>query len=350
MSFTRNIFTSSATIIFSFFLIPAHAVSGLTGAGGTFPAPIYEKWAAEYRIISGKRVNYQGIGSSGGIRQIKARTIDFAGTDIPLKDEELDKLQLFQFPAVIGGVVVAVNIPGISSGDLILDGAVLGDIYLGNIRRWNDKAITRLNPGLNLPDIPIAVIRRADGSGTTYIFTRYLSKVNPEWNRKIGAGANVNWPTGMGGKGNSGVAVFVQRVRGAIGFVEYSYAKPDNMSYTRMINADGKTVNPSQSSFSAAGKGANWGKQLALDLTNQKGENAWPITAITFILIHKQQINAARGSGVLNFFDWSFHNGHWLAQDLDYAMLPDSVINNIRNSWRDNITDGRGQPLLDKSN
>jgi phosphate transport system substrate-binding protein len=345
MTIIRNAFTRNAAVILSLFIAPAHAVNSLTGAGGTFPAPIYAKWADEYRKASGTRVNYQGIGSSGGIRQINAGTIDFAGTDIPLKDEDLDAMQLFQFPAVIGGVVLAVNIPGIASGELILSGPVLGDIYLGNIKRWNDPAIARLNPGRKLPNIPVAVIRRADGAGTTYVFTRYLSKVNPEWEKRVGTGATVNWPTGMGGKGNSGVAAFVQRVRGAIGFVEYTYAKPDNMAYSRMINADGKVVSPNEAAFSAAGNGADWSKTFAVDLTNQKGVDAWPITAATFILLHKQQKNAARGSGVLHFFDWSFNNGQRLALALDYAMLPDSVLNKIRTAWNKNITDSNGKAL-----
>jgi len=323
----------------------AFAATNLTGAGGTFPAPVYAKWADAYQKATGTQVNYQGIGSSGGVKQIIAKTVDFGASDAPMKDEDLAKNGLFQFPTVIGGVVLAVNIPGIKSGQLTLDGATLGDIYLGKIKKWNDAAITKLNPGVKLPDTNIAVVRRADGSGTSYVFTSYLAKVNSEWKDKIGAGSTVNWPTGLGGKGNDGVAAFVQRLPGSIGYVEYAYAKQNNLAYTKLVDADGKAISPTEESFSAAAKGADWSKTFAQDLTNQKGDNAWPISSTTFILIYKDQQDAAKGTEVLKFFDWAYKNGNKLTTDLDYAALPESVVEQIRAAWKTNVKDSSGKAL-----
>jgi phosphate transport system substrate-binding protein len=345
MKLMRNTVAGLVAATFSLTAMSAFAATNLTGAGGTFPAPVYAKWADAYQKANGTQVNYQGIGSSGGVKQIIAKTVDFGASDAPMKDEDLAKNGLFQFPTVIGGVVLAVNIPGIKSGQLTLDGATLGDIYLGKIKKWNDAAITKLNPGVKLPDTNIAVVRRADGSGTSYVFTSYLAKVNSEWKDKIGAGSTVNWPTGLGGKGNDGVAAFVQRLPGSIGYVEYAYAKQNNLAYTKLVDADGKAISPTEESFSAAAKGADWSKTFAQDLTNQKGDNAWPISSTTFILVYKDQKDAAKGTEVLKFFDWAYKNGNKLTTDLDYAALPESVVEQIRTAWKTNIKDSSGKAL-----
>ena len=345
MKLMRNTVAGLVAATFSLTAMSAFAASNLTGAGGTFPAPVYAKWADAYQKETGNQVNYQGIGSSGGVKQIIAKTVDFGASDAPMKEEDLTKNGLFQFPTVIGGVVLAVNIPGIKSGQLTLDGATLGDIYLGKIKKWNDAAITKLNPGVKLPDTNIAVVRRADGSGTSFVFTSYLAKVNNEWKEKIGSGSTVNWPTGLGGKGNDGVAAFVQRLPGSIGYVEYAYAKQNNLAYTKLVDADGKAITPTEESFSAAAKGADWTKTFAQDLTNQKGNNAWPISSTTFILIYKDQQDAAKGTEVLKFFDWAYKNGNKLTTDLDYAALPDSVVEQIRAAWKTNVKDSSGKAL-----
>lgn len=322
------------------------AATNVTGAGGTFPAPVYAKWAAEYQKQVGPEINYQGIGSSGGIKQILAKTVDFGASDAPMSDDDLAKNGLFQFPTVIGGVVLAVNIPGVKSGELILDGKTLGDIYLGTIKKWNDPAITKLNPKVKLPDTNINVVRRADGSGTSFVFTSYLSKVNADWASKIGKGSTVNWPVGLGGKGNDGVAAFVQRLPGSIGYVEYAYAKQNNLTWTKLFDADGKVVEPSQQSFSNSAKGADWSKSFAQDLTFQKGKDAWPISSTTFILVYKKQDDAAKGAEVLKFFDWSYKNGNAIASSLDYAPLPDSVTSQVRAAWKANVKDASGKALF----
>jgi len=345
MKLMRNTVAGLVAATFSLTAMSAFAASNLTGAGGTFPAPVYAKWADAYQKETGNQVNYQGIASSGGVKQIIAKTVDFGASDAPMKEEDLTKNGLFQFPTVIGGVVLAVNIPGIKSGQLTLDGATLGDIYLGKIKKWNDAAITKLNPGVKLPDTNIAVVRRADGSGTSFVFTSYLAKVNNEWKEKIGSGSTVNWPTGLGGKGNDGVAAFVQRLPGSIGYVEYAYAKQNNLAYTKLVDADGKAITPTEESFSAAAKGADWTKTFAQDLTNQKGDNAWPISSTTFILIYKDQQDAAKGTEVLKFFDWAYKNGNKLTTDLDYAALPDSVVEQIRAAWKTNVKDSSGKAL-----
>lgn len=345
MKLMRNTVAGIVAATFSLTAMSAFAASNLTGAGGTFPAPVYAKWADAYQKATGNQVNYQGIGSSGGVKQIIAKTVDFGASDAPMKEEDLQKNGLFQFPTVIGGVVLAVNIPSIKSGQLTLDGATLGDIYLGKIKKWNDAAITKLNPGVKLPDTNIAVVRRADGSGTSFVFTSYLTKVSSEWKDKIGAGSTVNWPVGLGGKGNDGVAAFVQRLPGSIGYVEYAYAKQNNLAYTKLVDADGKSISPTEASFSAAAKGADWKKTFAQDLTNQKGDNAWPISSTTFILVYKEQANAANGAEVLKFFDWSYKNGGKLTTDLDYATLPESVVEQVRAAWKSNIKDSSGKAL-----
>lgn len=345
MTLMQKTLAQCVAVTLSLSAVSAFAATNLTGAGGTFPAPVYNKWAAEYNKETGAQVNYQGIGSSGGVKQIIAKTVDFGASDAPMKEEDLQKNGLFQFPTVIGGVVLAVNIPGVKSGQLTLDGKIVGDIYLGNIKKWNDPAIVKLNPDVQLPDSNINVVRRADGSGTSFVFTSYLSKVSSDWNSKVGKGNTVNWPTGLGGKGNDGVAAFVQRLPGSIGYVEYAYAKQNNLAYTKLIDADGKAVEPSEQSFSDAAKGANWSESFAQDLTYQKGENAWPIASTTFILMHKEQANAEKGAAVLKFFDWAYKNGDETTTSLDYATLPDSVVEQIRAAWKTNVKDSSGKAL-----
>jgi phosphate transport system substrate-binding protein len=320
----------------------------VTGAGATFPAPIYAKWADAYNKASGARINYQSVGSGAGIRQIKAKTVDFGATDMPLTDADLAKDGLIQFPTVIGGVVPVVNIKGIAPGQIKITGAVLGDIYLGKISKWNDAALAALNPGVPLPSADIAVVRRADGSGTTFIFTNYLSKANAEWKAKVGEGTAVNWPTGAGGKGNEGVSAFVQRLPNSIGYVEYAYAKQNKMSYMQLRNKDGAYVTPTDSAFKAAAAGAEWNKSFYQILTEQAGKDSWPITGATYILMYKQQDKPANASNTLKFFDWAYANGDKMADDLDYVPLPAAVKDLVRKQWADNLKDGAGKTIAFK--
>jgi phosphate transport system substrate-binding protein len=318
----------------------------ITGAGATFPAPVYAKWAEAYQKATGVKMNYQSIGSSGGIRQINAKTVDFGASDAPLTAEQLEKDGLMQFPAVIGGVVPVVNLPGVKPGEMRLTGQVLGDIFLGKIVKWNDKAIADLNPGMKLPAQDIAPVRRADGSGTTFIFTNYLSKVNADWKAKIGEGQAVQWPVGMGGKGNEGVAAFVQRLPGAIGYVEYAYAKQNKLAHTLLRNADGQFVGPDDDTFKAAAAGADWGKSaFGAILTEQKGKESWPITGATFILLHKVPAKPQQSVEVMKFFDWSYANGAKLAADLDYVPLPDALTKQIKAAWASQVKDAGGKAL-----
>jgi phosphate transport system substrate-binding protein len=317
----------------------------VTGAGASFPAPVYAKWADAYNKATGVRVNYQSVGSGAGIKQITAKTVDFGASDAPLTDEALNKDGLIQFPTVIGGVVPVVNIAGVAPGKLRLTGQVLGDIYLGKITKWNDPAITALNPGVALPDAAIAVVRRADGSGTSFIFTNYLSKVNAEWKSKVGEGTAVNWPTGAGGKGNEGVSAFVQRLPNSIGYVEYAYAKQNKMSYVLMQNREGAFVSPDDEAFKAAAAGADWSKSFYQILTDQPGKNAWPITGATFILMHKSQAKPASATTALKFFDWAYKSGDKMAEELDYVPLPASVKDLVRKQWASQIKDGSGNAV-----
>ena len=320
----------------------------ITGAGATFPAPIYAKWADAYNKATGARINYQSVGSGAGIRQIKARTVDFGASDMPLKDEELAKDGMVQFPTVIGGVVPVVNIKGIAPGQMKLTGQVLGDIYLGKITKWNDPAIAALNAGVTLPDASIAAVRRADGSGTTFLFTNYLSKVNAEWKTKVGEGTAVNWPTGAGGKGNEGVSAFVQRLPNSIGYVEYAYAKQNKMSHVMLKNRDGQFVGPDEDNFKAAAAGAEWAKSFYQVLTEQPGKEAWPITGATFILMHKSQDKPESAANALKFFEWAYSSGDKMAADLDYVPMPDNVKTMIRKLWADNIKDASGKAVAYK--
>ncbi|MCG1041780.1 phosphate ABC transporter substrate-binding protein PstS [Mycetohabitans sp. B8] len=319
----------------------------ITGAGSTFAAPIYTKWADAYQKSGGGKVNYQGIGSSGGIKQIIAKTVAFAGSDAPLKDKDLAKDGLFQFPTVVGGVVPVINVPGIKAGELVLSGEVLGDIYLGKIKKWNNPAIVALNPKVNLPDTDVAVVRRADGSGTSFIWTNYLSKVNAEWKSKVGEGTTVNWPVGTGGKGNDGVAAFVQRLPGSIGYVEWAYAKQNHMTYTALKNQAGTVVEPKTETFKAAAVGADWKKSFYQILTNQPGKQAWPVVGATFVLLHTAQDKPEQGKEALKFFDWAFKNGTQAANELDYISLPESVVSEIRTQWKSKVKDGAGKALAE---
>ena len=311
----------------------AFAQQEATGAGASFPAPLYSKWASDYNKATGVKINYQSVGSGAGLRQIEAKTVDFGASDAPLKDEDLNKKGLVQFPTVIGGVVPVVNIKGIAPGQIKLSGQVLGDIYLGKISNWSDPAIKALNPGVALPDASIAPVRRADGSGTSFIFTNYLSKVNAEWKSKVGEGTAVNWPTGAGGKGNEGVAAFVGRLPNSIGYVEYAYVKQNKMTYVQMQNAEGQFVSPDDSAFKAAAAGADWAKSFYQILTNQPGKDAWPLTSATFILMQKSQEKPVQAATSLKFFEWAYKTGDKTASDLDYVPMPDSVKETILKSW-----------------
>ena len=319
----------------------------VTGAGATFPAPLYAKWAADYNRATGIKINYQSVGSGAGLRQIDAKTVDFGASDMPLKDDELAKKGLIQFPTVIGGVVPVVNIKGIAPGQLKLNGQVLGDIYLGKITKWTDAAIKALNPTLPLPDVAISPVRRADGSGTSFIFTNYLSKVNPEWKTKVGEGTAVNWPVGAGGKGNEGVAAFVGRLPNSIGYVEYAYVKQNKMTFTQMRNAAGSFVSPDDTAFKAAAAGADWAKSFYQILTEQPGKDAWPITGATFILMHKVQDKPAQAASSLKFFEWAYKNGDKTADDLDYVPMPAIVKTAIEKTWAD-IKDASGKAVAFK--
>ena len=338
----------SVAVVVAAFGSGAVLAQDVTGAGASFPAPIYAKWADAYNKVSGARINYQSVGSGAGIKQIKSKTVDFGATDMPLKDEELKADGLIQFPTVIGGVVPVVNVAGIGPGQLKLTGQVLGDIYLGKVTKWNDPAIAALNTGLKLPDAAISPVRRADGSGTSFIFTNYLSKVNAEWKTKVGEGTAVNWPTGAGGKGNEGVSAFVQRLPNSIGYVEYAYAKQNKMAHVQLKNAAGNFVEPDDLNFKAAAANADWAKSFYQVLTEQPGKDSWPLTGATFILMHKAQDKPAQASASLKFFDWSYASGDKMASDLEYVPLPDSLKALVHKLWAAEIKDAAGKPVAFK--
>ena len=323
------------------------SAQNVTGAGASFPAPVYAKWASDYNKATGIKINYQSVGSGAGIRQIDAKTVDFGASDMPLSDEVLAKKGQIQFPTVMGSVTPVVNIKGIGPGQLKLTGPVLADIYLGKITKWNDKAITALNPGLALPDAAIAPVRRADGSGTTFGFTNYLSQVSPEWKEKVGEGTAVNWPVGAGGKGNEGVSAFVGRLPNSIGYVEFAYAKQNKMAHTQLQNRDGVFVQPGDDSVKAAAAGADWDKTFYQILGNKPGKNAWPIASATFILMHKVQDKPENAAQTLKFFDWVYQNGDQAASDLEYVPMPASVKDAIRKSWAQ-IKDASGKAIAYK--
>ena len=311
------------------------SAADLTGAGATFPYPIYSKWAEAYKAQTGIGLNYQSIGSGGGIKQIKAKTVDFGASDMPLKPEELDREDLVQFPAIIGGVVPVVNLAGVQPGQIKLTADILAAIYLDKITRWTDIRIKELNPSVKFPDQDITVVHRADGSGTTFLFTDWLSKTNAEWKETVGSGTAVKWPAGVGGKGNEGVAANIQRIPGSIGYVEYAYAKKNKIAHAQLKNRDGKFVQPDDETFKAAADGAEWTTTngMATILTDQKGANAWPITGASFIIMHRKQAEPLVGKAVLKFFSWSFNNGSAMATELDYVPLPKSVQDKVRVEW-----------------
>jgi phosphate transport system substrate-binding protein len=316
----------------------AHAAD-VTGAGASFIYPVMTKWSADYSKATGKQVNYQSIGSGGGIAQIKAGTVDFGSSDAPLKPEELAKSGLAQFPSVIGGVVPVVHVKGVESGAMKLDGETLANIFLGKVKKWNDPAIAALNGGLQLPDKKITVVHRSDGSGTTFNFVNYLSKVNAEWKDKVGEGTSVKWPTGIGGKGNEGVAAYVKQIDGGIGYVELSYALQNKLTFTRMKNAAGNFVQPRDETFQAAAANADWGsaQDFYLVMTDAPGEESWPITATNFILMYKQPKNAATAKNAKEFFRWVYANGDAQAKALDYVPLPDALVQQIEAYWSQNM-------------
>jgi len=340
------------------FLVPAALVAALalpqvvlaadiTGAGATFPYPIYAKWADAYKKATGTGMNYQSIGSGGGIKQITAKTVNFGASDMPMKAEDLEKNGLMQFPAIMGGVVPVYNLKGIGTGEIKFTGELLANIYLGKIKKWNDAAIAGANPGVKLPDENITVVHRSDGSGTTFLWTNYLSKVSGDWKGSVGEGTSVKWPTGVGGKGNEGVASYVQKINGSLGYVEYAYAKQNKLAAGQMRNKAGKFVSPDDTTFKAAAAGAEWTKTpgMGVVLTDQAGDASWPVTGASFILIHKVQDKPEAGKEVLKFFSWAFANGQKMADELDYVPMPDPVIKVIQAEWK-NVKDPSGKPVF----
>jgi phosphate transport system substrate-binding protein len=325
---------------------PALAID-ISGAGATFPYPIYAKWADAYKKETGNGLNYQSIGSGGGIKQIKAKTVTFGASDAPLPGKELDESGLIQFPMVMGGIVPVVNIEGIKSGDLVIDGPTLAKIFLGEIKTWNDQAIAKLNPSAKLPSQPIAVVHRSDGSGTTYNFAYYLAEVSPDWRSKVGFNTSVEWPVGIGAKGNEGVANNVAQTKGSIGYVEYAYAKQNKLTHTKMVNKAGKTVEPTSAAFQAAAANANWESVpgYGVILANQPGAESWPMTAATWILMYKKPQDPAAAAEALNFFAWAYDKGAKMAEELDYIPMPKNVADSVKKTWTSEVKDASGKPL-----
>jgi phosphate transport system substrate-binding protein len=349
MKFTHTI--AAVGLAAAALVAPAHAVD-ISGAGATFPYPIYAKWADTYKKETGAGLNYQSIGSGGGIKQIQAKTVTFGATDMPLKGEQLEKDGLVQFPTVMGGVVPVVNIEGIKSGEVVLDGPTLARIFLGEVKSWNDPAIAKLNANAKLPAQAIVIVHRSDGSGTTFLFTDYLSKVSPEWKTKVGANTAVEWPGGLGAKGNEGVANNVAQTKGSIGYVEYAYAKQNKMTTASMINKDGKVVAPTAEAFKAAAANADWEGTpgFGVILTNEPGAASWPLAGATFILMHKQPKDVAAASEALKFFAWAYAKGAKMSEELDYVPMPDKVVGAIQKAWAAQIKDPSGKPLYALSN
>ncbi len=341
--FLKSLAVTAGTVV-AFSSVQA---ADITGAGATFPYPIYAKWAEAYKKQTNTGLNYQSIGSGGGIKQIKVKTVDFGASDMPLKAADLESEGLIQFPAVMGGVVPIVNLEGVKPGQMKLTGDVLAGIYLGKITKWNAPEIVALNAGVKLPDSDITVVHRSDGSGTTFLFTDYLSKVNPAFKATVGAGTAVKWPAGVGGKGNEGVAANVQRIKGSVGYVEYAYAKRNKMQHTQLKNADGQFVQPDDQNFQAAAAGADWAKTpgFGVVLTNQPGKASWPITGASFILLHKVQADAAKGKEVLKFFDWAYKNGGAMATELDYVPMPAAVVKLVQDAWKAQVKDASGKAI-----
>ena len=331
---------------------PVMAQMSINGAGATFPQPVYAKWAYKYNEAKGVKVNYQGIGSGGGVAQVKAKTVDFGGTDDPLKPEEIKQMGVYQFPTLMGGVVPALHVQGVQAGQLVLDGPTLAKIFMGEIAKWNDPALKKLNPKLNLPDKDITTVHRSDGSGTNFIFTSYLAAVSPEFKSKVGVGKSVNWPgkNNVGAKGNPGVAGQVQNIDGSIGYVEYAYAVQNKIPTADMINKAGKVVKPTLESFGSAAASADWKSAplgYGLMLVDEPGENSWPIVGATYIMMFKDYPDAAKGKAVMDFFAWAFQNGAGIAKELDYVALPENVVKMVEADWAKEITCG-GKPILKK--
>uniref|UniRef100_UPI004057A96D phosphate ABC transporter substrate-binding protein PstS n=1 Tax=Candidatus Electronema sp. TaxID=2698783 RepID=UPI004057A96D len=338
---------AAAVVMAALNIAPAAAQTvSVNGAGASFPFPVYGQWAHQYNELTKVQLNYQSIGSGGGIAQIKAKTVDFGASDDPLKTEELNQVGLLQFPMIMGGVVPIINVEGIEPGKMLLTNALVADIFLGKVSKWNDPAIAGLNPGLKLPEQKITVVRRADGSGTTSIFTNYLAKVSPEWKEKVGAGKTVEWPVGVGGKGNEGVSAYVRKVKGSIGYVEYAYALQNKLSHVKLRNRDGGEVEPTSATFQAAAANAEWKAEegFGLFLTDQPGKESWPITGVSYILVYKQQDKADIAQAMLKFFDWAYKHGKETAEKLHYVAMPENVIQMVQETWAKEITAG-GKPV-----
>lgn len=346
-SFKRGLVGAAIACVAAAGMAGAAQAADITGAGATFPYPIYAKWAEAYKAHSGVGLNYQSIGSGGGIKQISAKTVGFGASDMPLSGDKLDKIGLTQFPTVMGGVVPVYNLKGIGAGEIKFTGPLLADIYMGKVTSWNDPAIAKVNPGVKLPNQPITVVHRSDGSGTTFIYTNYLSKVSPEWKDKVGNSTAVQWPTGIGGKGNEGVAAFVQKSNGSIGYVEYAYALQNKLTYGQLQNQAGHFVKPESSAFQAAAANADWKSKpgFGILLTDQPGAKSWPISGATFILMYKKQADPAQALQILKFFSWSYENGDDMANSLDYVPMPTSVVDQIKAAWAAKITDESGKPI-----
>jgi phosphate transport system substrate-binding protein len=337
----------AAGLISAAAIIPAFAAD-ISGAGATFPFPLYAKWADAYKKETGVGLNYQSIGSGGGIKQIEAKTVTFGASDMPLKADQLDKSGLIQFPTVMGGVIPTYNLDGVGAGEITLDGPTLAKIYLGEIKTWDDPAIKKLSPNAKLPSTPIVVVHRSDGSGTTFLFTDYLSQVSPDFKSKVGSNASVQWPTGIGAKGNEGVANNIAQTKGAIGYVEYAYVKQNKLTYAKIINKEGQAVEPTAASFAAAAAGANWEGTpgFGVILTNQAGAATWPLTGATFILMHKTPSDPAAASEALKFFAWAYEKGGKMAEELDYVALPESVVASVKKVWSGQVKDSSGKPIF----
>ena len=347
----KLIHTLAAAALAAAFAVPAGAAD-ISGAGATFPYPIYAKWADSYKKETGVGMNYQSIGSGGGIKQIKAKTVSFGATDAPLTGKDLDDSGLVQFPAVMGGIVPVVNLEGIKPGELTLDGPTLAKIFLAEIKSWDDPAIAKLNPTAKLPKQAIAIVHRSDGSGTTYNFAYYLAEVSPDWKSKVGVNTALQWPGGIGAKGNEGVANNVANTKGSIGYVEYAYAKQNKLTSTKMINKDGKAVAPTAETFQAAAANADWKSQpgFGVILANQPGATSWPMTAATWILVHKKPADPAAVGETLKFFGWAYKKGGKAAEELDYVAMPDKVVKDIEQTWAAEIKDAGGKPLYTVTN
>jgi len=350
---TARIFTQAAAagFIAAAAIVPANAAD-ISGAGATFPYPVYAKWADAYKKQTGIGLNYQSIGSGGGIKQIKAKTVTFGASDAPLSGKDLDKYGLAQFPMVMGGIVPVVNVPGVEPGELVIDGATLSKIFLGQIKKWNDPALKKLNPSAKLPSAAIAVVHRSDGSGTTFNFTYYLSDVSSDWKSQVGHNTSVQWPVGIGAKGNEGVANNVGNTKNSIGYVEYAYALQNKLTYTKMMNKDGKTVAPTSETFQAAAAGANWKSQpgFGVILANQPGASSWPMTTATWILMYKKPADPKASAEALKFFAWCYKNGGKMAEALDYVPMPSKVVSQVEQTWASEFKDSSGKSVYSMTN